>query len=197
MKSTGKAQSDRQKASLLKKQGVLLHKIVKWRQLQAVYIPGVIDTTTPNPKPLQKAKAKAIKLWLPSQLDPEDWDLLCLGGVIASEKELWFGQLKDALNDLRQTQRIRHGLITFHKVQLAGEGQKTQTRSQAVMQIMQEHIDKCIRHYCIARDVLLCLDPCRGWQYIYLPLTEADSWGPRKEPEETSSSNGWYTPSWI
>ena len=158
---------------------------------------GVIDASISNPESSWKTKAEAIKLWLPSQLDKEDRDLFCLGGVVASEKELRFAQLEDALNDLRRARRIRRGFINFHTVQLTGEGQKTQTKSQAVMRTVQERIDKCVRRYRLARGALLCLDPSEEWQGLYLPLTDADSRGPGKEPEETSSSDGRYAPSWI
>ena len=160
-------------------------------------MPGAVDAGTSDPEPSQRAKTESIKLWLPSQLDDEDRDLLCLRGVAASEKEFRFSQLEDALNDLRRTRRIRRGLITFHKVQLTGEGQKTQTKSQAVMRTIQERIDKCVRRYRVARDALLCLDPRGEWRDLYLPLADADSRGPGKEPEEISSSDGRYTPSWI
>jgi hypothetical protein len=88
-------------------------------------------------------KAESIKLWLPSQLDDKDWNLICLDGVVNSEKELRFAQLEDNLNDLRQARRIRYGLTAFHKVQLAGEGTKTQMKSRAVVQTIQDRIDRC------------------------------------------------------
>jgi len=189
--------SDGQKATLLEKQGVLLHKIEKWRQLQLVYMPGALDVGTPDPGSSPKVKAESVKLWLPSQLDPKDRDSICLGGVVNSEKELRFAHLEDALSDLCRVRRIRRGLVTFHKVQLAGEGQRTQTRSRAVMQTIQERINKCVRRYRVARDALLCLDPCGDWQNLYLPLTEDDNRGPGKEPEEKLGSDGQYSSSWI
>ena len=78
-----------------------------------------------------------------------------------------------------------------------GEGQKTQTKSQAVMQTIHERINKHVRRYRVAHDALLCLDPSEEWQDLYPPLTESDNRGPGKEPEETSHSDGQYTPSWI
>ena len=94
--------SDGQKATLLEKQGVLLHQIEKWRQLQAVYMPGALDTDTSNPESSPRVKAKSIKLWLPSQLNAEDRDSSCSKSVVNSEKELRFAQLEDSLNDLRR-----------------------------------------------------------------------------------------------
>jgi hypothetical protein len=141
-------------------------------------------------------KAESIKLWLPSQLDAEDRDSICLGGVINSEKELRFAQLEDSLNDLRRARRIRHGLITFHKVQLAGQGQKTQTKSQAVMQTIQDRIVGVSDATVWLATHSFAWTHDGDWQNLYLPLTDDDNRGPGKEPEEC-----WVlmanTPSWI
>lgn len=196
-KSSGKVRSDGQKATLLENRAALLHQIEKWRQVQAVYMPGVLEIGTADLESLQQAKAELVKLWLPSQLDPEDRDLVCLGGVVNSEKELRFAQLEDSLNDLRRARRTRHGLITFHKVQLSGQGQKTQTKSQAAMQTIQDRIDRCVRRYRVARTALLRLDPGGDWTKLYPALTDDDNRGPMKEQAEVSSSDGKYMPSWI
>jgi hypothetical protein len=160
-------------------------------------MPGVLDAGTSDPGSSSRVKAESIKLWLPFQLDSEDRDSICLGGVVNSEKELRFAQLEDALNDLRRTRRIRHGLLLFHKVQLSGEGQKTQTRSRGVVQTINDRIAKCARRYRAARCALLCLDPQGDWKKLYLDLSEADNRGPGKECEEKSASDGRYTLSWI
>jgi len=160
-------------------------------------MPGVLDVDTAHPESPQKVKAESIKLFLPSQLGAEDQDSICLGGVINSEKELRFAQLEDSLNDLRRARRVRRGLLTFHKVQLAGQGQKTQTKSRAVMQTIQDRIGRCVRRYRVARNALLCLDPDGEWKNLYPPLTDNDNRGPGKELEEGLGSDGQYTLSWI
>ena len=109
--STGEVHSDGQKATLLEKRGILLHKIEKWRQLQLVYMPGALDVGTPDPGSSPRVKAESVKLWMPSQLDPKDRDSICLGGVVNSEKELRFAQLEDALNDLRRAVVLNSFLI--------------------------------------------------------------------------------------
>ena len=162
-----------------------------------MYMPGVSDAGVSEPGPLPQAKAELIKLWLPSHLDAAERDSLCSGAVITSERELRFGQLDDALNDLRKARRIRRGLVTFHKVQLAGEGQKTQTKSWAVMHTIQERIDRSVRRYRVARNALLQLDPSGSWQDLYRTLDNCDNRGPGKEPEEAVTSDGRYVPSWI
>lgn len=160
-------------------------------------MPGALDADTSDPESSPRAKAESVKLWLPSQLDAKDRDLICLEGVINTEKELRFAQLEDSLSDLRRARRVRRGLVTFHRVQLAGEGQRTQTKSRAVMQTLQDRIAKSVRRYTVACDALLCLDLRADWQKLYLPLTEADNRGPGKEPEEMLGSDGQYSPSWI
>jgi len=193
----GKTRSDAQKATLLERRSVLLHQIEKWRELQAVYMPGVLDAGASEMGPLPREKAETVKLWLPSYLDATERDSLCSGSVITSERELRFGQLHDALNELRRARRIRRGLTTFHKVQLSGEGQKTQTKSRAVIHTIQERIDRAVRRYRVARNALLQLDPSGSWQDLYRALDDSDNRGPGKEPEEVSASDGRYTPSWI
>ena len=158
-------------------------------------MPGVLDA---NLDSSQSEKAESMKLWLPSQLeDVNERTSLCVPGVINSEKELRFGQLQDSLDDLRRARRVRHGLVLFHKVQLSGEGQKTQTKARAAMQTLQDRIEKAVRRYRVARNALLQLDPGHDWQSLYLPLTEADNRGPGKEPEEVFASDGQYLQSWI
>ena len=161
-------------------------------------MPGVLDASASDSESSKKEKAELIKLWLPSQLESaNERAALCVSGVVKSEKELRFGQLQDFLDDLRRARRIRRGLVTFHKVQLAGEGQKIQTKSRSAMQTVQDRIDKSARRYRVARTALLQLDPGGDWEGVYLPLTEADNRGPGKEPEEVAASDGQYTSSWI
>jgi hypothetical protein len=196
-KSAGEVQTDGQKATLLEKRATLLYLIDKWRQIQAIYMPGVLNIETTDPKSPQRVKAELITLWLPSQLDAKGRNTICLGGVVNSETELRLAQLEDSLDDLRRARRTRRGLILFHKVQLAGQGQKTQTKSQAAMRAIQDRIDRYVRRYRTARDALLCLNAPGKWRELYRPLTNDDNRGPGKEQEEASGSDGKYAPSWI
>ena len=196
--STGKTRSDAQKAILFERRGALLHQVKKWRELQAIYMPGVLETNVSSLESSQMEKAETIKLWLPSQLeDADERTSICLPSLINSEKELRFGQLQDSLDDLRKARRVRRGLVLFHKVQIVGEGQKTQTKARAAIQALQDRIEKSVRRYRVARTALLRLDPGGDWENIYLDLNDADNRGPSKEQEEIGASDGTYTQSWI
>ena len=120
-----------------------------------------------------------------------------LAGYHNKRESLRFGQLHDSLDELCRARCIRRGLITFHKVQLAGEGQKVQMKSRAAMHSVQECIDWSVRRYRAAREALLHLDPSGNWQDLYCTLDDRDNRGPGKEPEEVSASDGRYVPSWI
>ena len=160
-------------------------------------MPGVLETTAADLESSKRVKAESIALWLPSELNANDRDTICLSGVTNCEKELRFAQLEDSLNDLRRARRTRRGLITFHKVQLAGQGQRTQTKSQAAMRTVQDRIDKCVRRYRVAHSALLRLDPNGTWRNLYRPLNDADNRGPAKEAKEMLEPDGTYIPSWI
>jgi hypothetical protein len=95
--------SDAQKATLLEQHGALLHQIEKWRDLQAMYMPRVSDTGISEPG---RGKAESIKLWLPSHLDVTKRDSLCLVAITTIKRELGFGQLDDALNELQRVRQI-------------------------------------------------------------------------------------------
>lgn len=160
-------------------------------------MPGVLNISASNLE-LQKEKAENMKLWLPSQLEgPNERTSLCSPCVLNSEKELRFGQLQDSLDDLCKARRVRCGLILFYKVNVAGEGQKTQTKARAAVQSLQDRIERSIQRYCVVCNALLQLDPGGDWENLYLPLTDSDNRGPGKEPEEISSSDGQYIQSWI
>lgn len=160
-------------------------------------MPGVLDTNI-YLESSRTEKAETLKLWLPSQLeDISERTSICLPGIINSEKELRFGQLQDSLDDLRKARRVRRGLVLFHKVQLVGEGQKTQTKARAAIQTLQDRIEKSVRRYRVARTALLRLDPGGDWENVYLPLNDGDNRGPSKEQEEVGTSDGTYVQSWI
>ena len=98
-----KSCSDAQKATLLERRNALLHHIKKWRELQAIYMPGVFDTNASDLESSRKEKAELVRLWLPSQLESTtERALLCAPGIVDSEKALRFGQLQDSLNELRR-----------------------------------------------------------------------------------------------
>jgi len=79
-----------------------------------------LDDSTPETWPL----------FLPSAT-PENNHSLCHKGVIETERILHLARLQDSLDNLRQFRRALHNLRLYFKMNTAGEGQKTQTKSRA------------------------------------------------------------------
>ena len=141
--------------------------------------------------------AEDVPLLLPSALEPEQRVTVCQHRVTDHEQQFRLAQLEDSLNELRRVRRIRSTLLLNHRTQIAGQGQRANTRSRSVIDGVQERIDKFARRYRVAYEALLRLDPSGGWTATYLELRDCDNRGPGKEFEEAGPGDGSYTISWI
>ena len=80
---------------------------------------------------------------------------------------------------------------------MAGEGQKTQTKSRTVETGVNCRIKQAVCRYRITYSALSELDPTGDWTKEYHELRDKDNQGPLKEAEEKGTGNGRYAPSWI
>lgn len=80
---------------------------------------------------------------------------------------------------------------------MAGEGQKTQTKSRSIETGVNNQIRQAVRRYRIAYHAISQLDPAGDWTNEFQELREEDNRGPLKEAEETGTGDGRYHPSWI
>lgn len=141
--------------------------------------------------------AENIPLVLPSEMEPTKRSTMCLHQVVECEQQLRLAQLQDSLIELRRVRRIKHSLLINHRTQIAGQGQRVNTRSRAVISSVEERIDKFVQRYRAAYTALLRLDPTGTWQETYLELKDEDNRGPGKEGHEEGLGDGSYTFSWI
>ena len=142
-------------------------------------------------------KVEDIPLILPSALEPRQRLAICRYRVAEHEQQFRLAQLEDSLIELRRVRRIRRTLIVNHKIQIAGQGRRPNTRSHSMIDSIEERIAKFTRRYRAARRALLQLDPSGNWQDTYLELKDCDNRGPGKEQEEQRLGDGTYTTSWI
>ena len=172
---------------------------------QAVYMPQASaylpdENTSPAPDdPTQRPESSKPETWplfLPSAI-PQDNRSPCYKGVIETERVLRLAQLQDNLVDLRRSRRALRNLQLYFKRNVAGEGQKTQTRTRAVETSAKSRINRAIRRYRTAYHALLGLDPSGEWTKEFRELRNEDNRGPLKEAEEMGIGDGQYTPSWI
>lgn len=193
--STNKPTTSKQKADLEEKRTGIQRRINQFREVQLAYCPCVasllpmmVETTDAgDPTPAEK-----IPLHLPSSLS------LALRQSIphltTKESLLREAQCDDALADIRRQRRILSGLVQFKKLNLAGQGNKPNTRVRSLYMRVQAKVTRSHQCYQRARQALLVLDPEGQWRPRLKELHAKDLTGPGKESDE---SNTRYQMSWI
>jgi hypothetical protein len=141
--------------------------------------------------------AEDIPLLLPSSLDTERRERVCLDRVAEHERLLRTAQLQDSLAELRHTRKIRRKLLMNHYTQIAGQGQRANTRSRAILNNVESRVARFVERYRAAYQALLWLDPTGDWRDTYLELKDSDNRGPGKERHEEGVGDGAYYRSWI
>lgn len=190
--------SDAQQAFLQEKRNSLLNRISRWRESQAVYMPGAITSPTANDNDSDDDEmAEDMVLILPSTLESEQRLAICQHRVEEYERQLRLAQIDDSLVELRNARRIRRTLLVNHRFQIAGQGRRVNTRSHSVIENIEDRIEKFARRYRSAYQALLRLDPSGDWRENFLELRGCDNRGPGKEIEEEGPGDGSYVPSWI
>lgn len=200
---TNRQRTDPQRVEIQQRRNVLTRRIKVWRVAQAVYMPqasAYLDENSPSTsedtQTLDNSKPETWPLLLPSAI-PRDDRSPCYKGIIEIERTLRLAQLQDNLVDLRQSRRALRNLRLYFKTNVAGEGQKTQTRTRAVETNVNNRINRAVQRYRTAYRALLELDLSGEWMREFRELRNEDNRGPLKEVEETGTGDGRYTPSWI
>jgi len=193
-----------QKATVQEKRSSIARQIWKWRQAQSVYMPGALapplpthDDDADEDYTEDSDLPENIPLVFPSEVEPTRRRMICLHRVAEHEHELRLAQIHDSLIELCNARRIRYTLLMNHQMQIAGQGQRIQTRSRSVVSTVEERISKFTQRYRAAYNALQRLDPTGAWQHTYLELKDEDNRGPGKEDEERGPGDGSYTISWI
>lgn len=165
-------------------------------------MPGVASLRGLDPDPEARSstneeRPELAKLWLPSDVPTAHRASACLRGIVQKEKRFRAAQVHDALIELRRARRINRGVWNHFRVDIAGTGQRTITRSRTILINSAKRIERAFKRYNACRAALVILDPNGEWTKKYLNLTQADNRGPGKEPSEDAEGDGDYTPSWI
>jgi hypothetical protein len=163
----------------------LLSRISSWRQVQALYMPGIymiIKAAETEPVPESQTEAVNVKLYLPSALPSKIHRNTCLPGLEEKERLLRLGQADDSLSYLRDLLRSFVGLTTHRMLHVSG--QRPITRMQNILNRFNEKIQVCAERYRAARNALIALDPNGDWQKKYQPLLSTDIRGPGQMEHE-------------
>jgi len=161
----------------------------------SAYLPDESDSTSNDAERFDDSKPETWPLLLPSAL-PKDDRSPCYKGVVETEQVLRSAQLQDGLVDLKRFRRALRNLRLYFKTNLAGEGQKTQTKSRAIETGVNNRITRSVWRYRTAYNAHLELDPTGDWTNEYRELRDEDNRGPLKDTE-IGVGDGHYAPSWI
>ena len=194
--------TDSQKIEIQQRRNALIRRIKVWRVAQAVYMPQASAhlpdgsaQATPNDAPmLDNSKPETWPLFLPSTI-PKDDRSPCYKGVVETEWVLRLAQLQDNLVDLRRFRRTLRNLRLYFKTNMAGEGQKTQTKSRTIETSVNNRIKRAVSRYRTAYSALIELDPTGDWTMDFLELRDEDNRGPLKELGEIGTCQGHSSPS--
>ncbi|GBE89394.1 hypothetical protein SCP_1600550 [Sparassis crispa] len=188
---------ERQWALCIKGEGVLRNPLKK-ATLQEKQNPAIaaihgIDSLA-DTADAQIVHAEMLRLYLPSELMQAQCDVGCHGIIVDKEHRFHMAQVEDALEDIHHLHRIYAGLLAKYR-NVAGTGQKANTRSKTNIRAFNLKIALAIARYHDARRALLVLDPDGEWKTRFQEFKDGDNRGPARE--ENERSEGHYEPSWI
>lgn len=193
--------TSKQQADLQDKRTTLIRRIQRWREVQLTYIPCVgpilaaaLCVTTETDTPFIEL-AEHTSLHLPSSLPQHLRESPSISHVVEKEKRLRIAQADDALADIRRQRRIITGLWQFKKLNVAGTGNKPNTRMRSLYNRFNNKMQRSAERYRAAHTALLSLEPHGTWRERLKFLRSSDIRGPGKDDDGTS--NGRFEPSWI
>lgn len=138
--------SNTQRASLQEKRNALAIQIKRWRELQLIYMPGVVtpssSTHDNDVDENENDRIEDTTLILPSALEPAQRLSICQHRVAEHEEQFRLAQLEDSLVELRRVRRIRRTLLMNHRIQISGQGRRANSRSHSVIDNIQERINR-------------------------------------------------------
>jgi len=121
--------------NLTEQRNLLRSRIRAWEQLQAIYMPGLLqychDLSTRRSTPSLSDNPEDLEIWLPSKLPQADRARVYMQGLAAVEEKLHTAQCYDALDSIRHILTVKTCMIQFKNKNV--RGQKGGTRSRAVI----------------------------------------------------------------
>jgi hypothetical protein len=200
--------TSKQLADVQDKRNALHRLILNWREVQLVYTPHVaslISQTPPLPETTTSSTNAAlastlpenIPLFLPSSLPPHIRALPELKAICQLELRLREPQADDALTEIRHHRRVIQGLWQFKRLNISGTGNKPNTRMLNLYKRFNGKTERAAAKYRSARNALEVLDTGGLWSKRLKVLNKNDISGPGRDPDDTTTSNSTYEPSWI
>ncbi|KAJ6449237.1 hypothetical protein C8R47DRAFT_999277 [Mycena vitilis] len=171
-----KAATTFQELDFQKRRNAVQRSIERFRALQEIYMPGLLDELPPEQQRLLKANAKkeveTVKLFLPSALEPQARANACAPGIADIEERLRCAEAGDALEGLRGGLRMRTVTNCFKVVNVTG--QHANTRAQGIQHLVDVRIHLAKLRYRWARGAYASLAGPGGWTQQLRVLEDED-----------------------
>jgi hypothetical protein len=139
----------------------------------------------------------SVTLYMPSSLPTSIRTLPDLCEVGQLEWHLREPHADDALAEVRRQHHIIQGLWQFKRFNASGTGNKPNTRMIELYRRFNNKTMRAAEKYCVAWRALCVLDPDGPWSTHLKELKDLNISGPGKDPDDTSTTNSRYKPSWI
>jgi hypothetical protein len=92
---------------------------------------------------------------------------------------------------------VIQGLWQFKRLNVSGTGNRPNTRMLNLYKRFNGKTEWAAAKYRLARNALDVLDPGGPWSKRLKELNKKDISGPGRDPEDTTTTNSTYEPSWI
>lgn len=172
-----KAGTARQETSITEQRNALRTKIRSWQKIQPIYMPGLLSIQEVLMANHPSATAGAnhsehIPLWLPSSLDHERRQTVCVANLVEIEEKLRTAQCYDLLEKIRHVLRVKSRMVLFKNKNI--RGQVAGTRSRTVINRVQDRAKYLAQHYRIARTAKFSLSGVGDWEHCLRELKDGD-----------------------
>ncbi|PPQ82072.1 hypothetical protein CVT24_009738, partial [Panaeolus cyanescens] len=184
----------KQEADFQEKHASLFRRILLWRDSQKSYMPNVMELTDGLAEDDEiDSIVEDVPLFLPSSLTSAQ--RVPINRIASAESRLREAQMEEALGEICRLRRILVGVTAFKTHNLAGEGNKANTRIRSTYARLNERIVAAKKTYQTAYTALLVLDPDGAWRKTLKELRDEDIRGPGREDSDDSHGN--RVISWI
>ncbi|KAF4564900.1 hypothetical protein EYR36_002843 [Pleurotus pulmonarius] len=150
----------------------LLKRIMKFRNEQITYMPGLADHLMQAPNEESTTTPETMPLFLPSSFPEGICSEICSSGLCELEDRLRFAQASEALAKLRRQLRTRSFAHSYKTRNINSQG--AYTRSCLLQNQIEVRIKAIHVVYNIAREALISLRGTGDWQNSLRPLLPED-----------------------
>ncbi|KAH9855406.1 hypothetical protein C2E23DRAFT_724163 [Lenzites betulinus] len=208
LSSDAKAATPSKQLGIHERRNALRRKLVKYRELQGVYMPQAMALIANNPACQSDVEhVEGVCLVLPSEIAPVQRGIVCPPRLCEMEERMREAQCRDALQDIRNQLHIIDHLFRYKKVNVRHQGANTRIRTDLSTQDVKK--TRAAEKYRRARRAKLTLSGAGVWEEEFRQLEDKDiraivdddpdevALRKRKRGEKGAVAEGHRTISWI